>query len=173
MYNLSWDITNYLRSLFDDIDHNKDGNINFDELYEALRKGQPNSKFDRQTVETLLEKYDSDYDNEINFDEFYNLFGTINQQYGEFLDIDVDGSGSIDQAELRNLFVRRRLNFSPAFFQFLFNGIFARTSSNRITFDIYVRLVARFDKLYADYREKGNREQEFENYVRMKFFKHF
>lgn len=171
-----WNEGDYLKSLFDDIDHNNDGHINFNELYEALRKGQPNSRFDQMTVKILLDKYDRNHDNEISFDEFYNLFVGINEQYNEFLDTDVDGSGSVEMNELNELLRKRRLTFSSSFYHFLFAGIFSRIQSNRITFDIYVRLIARLDKLLFDYNRQSHghkRENDFESFVRANFFQSF
>ena len=54
----SFDDKSYLRSIFNDIDTNRNGSINGQELHEALRKGQPISEFDYNTVIVLLQKYD-------------------------------------------------------------------------------------------------------------------
>ena len=53
-----FDEKSYLRSIFNDIDTNKNGSLNAQELHEALRKGQPISQFDYNTVVVLLQKYD-------------------------------------------------------------------------------------------------------------------
>ena len=54
----SFDDKTYLRSIFNDIDTNRNGSINGQELHEALRKGQLISQFDYNTVIVLLQKYD-------------------------------------------------------------------------------------------------------------------
>ena len=41
------------------------GEISFDELYEALKKGQPNMQFDKKTVQLLLSQFDKNNDNDI------------------------------------------------------------------------------------------------------------
>jgi hypothetical protein len=56
--NSNFDDKNYLRSIFNDIDLNRNESINAQELHEALRKGQPISQFDYNTVLVLLQKYD-------------------------------------------------------------------------------------------------------------------
>lgn len=167
-----WNERDYFKKIFDDIDHNHDGQINFFELYEALKRGQPTSKFDPNTVKVLLNKYDSDHDNEISFNEFYNLFVGINEQMNAFLDIDMDSSGSIDMNELNRLLKSRRMEFSPSFFNFLFNDLNRRLGINKITFDIYVRLIARIDKLKNDFQQQ-NINQNFENYIKTHFFINF
>lgn len=170
---LRWNETDYLRSLFDDIDHNKDGHINQAELSEALRKGQENSQFDEKTVRILLDKYDHNGDNEISFDEFNCLFVGLNEQYNEFLDTDTDQSGSIEPDELHQMLSRRMgVAFSPSFYQFLFQGIAVHTHSNRITFDLYVRLIARLDKLAYDYNSLVH-GLDFEEFARNNFFLNF
>jgi hypothetical protein len=85
-----WDIRNYLRQIFDEIDTNRNGQIAVTELHEALRRGQPNAQFDPRTVSILIEKYDRNRNGQIGFDEFYDLFVGINNQYNEFLDMDRD-----------------------------------------------------------------------------------
>ena len=113
-----------MRSIFNDIDLNRNESINAQELHEALRKGQPISQFDYNTVLVLLQKYDRqnnwifiiirllknvicilinslrNRDGAITFDEFYQLFIDLNNQYNEFLDTDVDFSGTIDSKEM-------------------------------------------------------------------------
>lgn len=122
--NSNFDDKNYLRSIFNDIDLNRNESINAQELHEALRKGQPISQFDYNTVLVLLQKYDRqnnwifiiirllknvicilinslrNRDGAITFDEFYQLFIDLNNQYNEFLDTDVDFSGTIDSKEM-------------------------------------------------------------------------
>jgi Ca2+-binding EF-hand superfamily protein len=158
--------------MFDDIDHNHDGSINFFELYEALKKGQPSSQFDPNTVRILLAKYDSNRDNEINFEEFYQLFIGINEQMNEFLDLDADSSGTIEANELNQLLKNRRLRFSGELLAFLFDGIQRTTGSPKVTFDIYVRLIARLDNLISQHKASRS-NQNLENYLKLNFFVYF
>jgi Ca2+-binding EF-hand superfamily protein len=144
----NWDERKYFQSLFNDIDHNLDGKINFNELHEALKRGQPNSEFDPITVGFLLSKYDNDHDNEINFEEFYHLFVGVTEQFNEFLDIDRDSSGFIDSIELNEAMRRRGFSCSPNLYSYLCHEITRMYNKQRgISFDLYVRIIARFDYL--------------------------
>jgi Ca2+-binding EF-hand superfamily protein len=160
--------------MFNDIDSNRDNNITAQELHQALRKGHSSSEFDPYTVTVLLEKYDSNHDSQITFDEFARLFNDLNGQLNEFLDFDSDNSGAIDGRELGNIMRRKSYNFSPDLYNFVAGEIARRSGKPGITFDTYVRVIARFDFL----RNQFNRAQtqnsmlapNLETYVRNSFF---
>lgn len=153
------------------MDLDRNGYISFDELYRALRDGQP-SEFQRETVKLLLNKYDSDRDDRISFQEFKNLFLGINNQYNEFLDIDQDFSGVIDMSELSAYFRTKGFNFANRFFIFLMDSIAHRTGSRSINFDIYLKVRARFDQLNAEYQRHRVTEEK-ETYFGRNFFQKF
>jgi hypothetical protein len=52
-----WDERTMYKKMFDEIDHNSDSRINFQELHSALIKGNPNSQFDQKTARILLNKH--------------------------------------------------------------------------------------------------------------------
>ncbi len=166
-----WDSSHHLRQSFDVMDIDRNGYISFEELYNALRDGQP-SEFHRETVKLLLNKYDSDRDYKISFEEFNNLFIGINSQYNEFLDIDQDFSGSIEMSEMKSYFRTKGFNFPDRFYIFLIDSIASRTGSRSINFDIYLKLRARFDQLNAEYqRNRVNDDKE--TYFGRNFFQKF
>lgn len=172
-----WNETAYLKRIFDDIDHNHDGRISGQELHGALRKGQENQEFDAHTVGALLKKYDTNNDNEINFNEFHSLFSEINRFYNEFLDIDLDMSGSIDSRELASALHRKGYGFSQDFFNWLFFELSKTTGRQAISFDIYVRVITKFDKMRTDFKNMPqNRNSpninigQLEQFVRQYFF---
>ncbi len=169
--NIRWDEYSFLRKLFDDIDSNRDNNITAQELHQALRKGHSSSEFDPYTVTVLLEKYDSNHDNQITFDEFSRLYNDLNGQFNEFLDFDSDNSGSIDGRELGNIMRRKGYNFSPDLYNYIVYEISRRSGKNGVTFDTYVRVIARFDHLRNVYnRTNMQSSMPLENYVRNNFF---
>jgi Ca2+-binding EF-hand superfamily protein len=155
LFRKRWDERKYFKKLFDDIDHNHDGEINFQELHQALKKGQENSEFDPKTVQILLQKYDQNHDNEISFDEFYSLFIGINNQFNEFLDIDEDFSGTIDSHELANALRKKSYNFSDMFYKYLTDEM-SKRMHRAITFDMYVRVIARLDYLRQEYNKNNS-----------------
>lgn len=153
-----------------DYDHN--GFISFDELYTALKNGQPTSEFGRDTVKLLLNKYDNNNDNQISFKEFNDLFIGINNQFNDFIDIDTDFSGSIDINELAQYFQTKGFNFNPNFYRFVMETISRRTGSNVVNFDIYLKIRARFDQLNAEYQRTRSRDNK-EHFFGTKFFLQF
>ena len=118
----------------------------------------------------LLEKYDRDRDGQVVFDEFNSLFGDLNSQYNEFLDFDTDNSGTIDGRELTNIMRRKGHNYSPDLFQYVAGEIARRSGKPGISFDTYVRCVARFDFLRNQYQRSGQNSMPLEAYVRNYFF---
>jgi Ca2+-binding EF-hand superfamily protein len=181
--NNEWDISNYLKQIFNDIDKNNDGSISSIELHEALRRGSSTSQFDQRTIEILLKKYDENNDGEISFTEFHALFMAINDYFNEFLDIDNDSSSTIDSNELA-MALRQRdyLNISHHVLDFIINSISSKHGSNGITFDLFVRVLARFDTIKDDYdrfmietqKSGDNRDAyTFDSFVKNYFFYNF
>lgn len=172
MSNQRFDERAYLQKLFSEIDSNRDGRITGQELHEALRRGQPTSDFDPYTIQTLIEKYDSDRDNQISFQEFNSLFGHLNAQLNEFYDFDADNSGSIDGRELGNILHRKGYQFSPDLFNYIVYEISRRSGKPGVTFDTYVRVIARFDFLRDQYHRNPQlqRSVPLEKYIRDSFF---
>lgn len=168
--NSNWDERNYLKKLFDEIDHNRDGQISVQELHQALKRGQPMFDFDPFTVQYLIQKYDNNRNNEICLQEFQDLFVGLNMQFNEFLDIDRDSSGFIDSRELASAMHRKGFNFSPEIFEYIVSEISRRSGKQGISFDIYVRLAARFEALRNEYNRMPVKNMPLEMFVRSKFF---
>lgn len=170
-----WNERKFFQEIFNDIDHNHDGRINFTELHEALLRGMPNSQFDAKTVKVLLDKYDNDNNGEIDFSEFYNLFIGINSQYNEFLDIDEDFSGLIDSKELTSSLAKKGYNLNGQFIDGLMYQInrYSSRSKDGASFDMYVRIVARLDKLKSNFSKKTSDRGSFENFIIQNFFIEF
>jgi len=170
----TWDDRKYFKEIFNDIDHNNDGKINFRELHEALIRGQANSEFDQKTVRILLNKYDRDHDNEIDFSEFYNLFIGINNQFNEFLDYDQDFSGTIDSGELANALGKKGYNLNNNFIDALIREVNRYCGGkNSVSFDLYVRIIARIDHLRDIFHQSKLDRSHFENFIKEKFFLEF
>ena len=169
--NKPWDERAYLKGLFDEMDRNRDGRIATQELHEALRKGQGNAEFDPYTVSVVLQKYDRDHDGQIEFNEFFDLYNGLTGQFNEFLDFDADNSGSIDGRELTNIMRRKGYNFSPDLFNYVVYEISRRSGKNGVSFDTYVRVIARFDFLRTQYNSnKQLQNMPLEAYIRNSFF---
>lgn len=162
--------------MFDEIDFNSDSRIGLSELHRALVKGNPDSQFDQKTAKLLLEKYDKDKDSEIDFNEFNSLFDGINNQYNEFLDFDKDSSGTIDSSELTSLLSKKGYNLNKEFIESLMNAIYRYTGRrNSVTFDLYVRIIARIDHLRNNYNHQYRHQTllSFQSYLSEAFFLDF
>ena len=170
------DSKNIYKQMFDEIDFNSDSRIGLSELHRALVKGNPDSQFDQKTAKLLLEKYDKDNDSEIDFNEFNSLFEGINNQYNEFLDFDKDSSGTIDSSELTSLLSKKGYNFNKEFIESLMNAIYRYTGQrNSVTFDLYVRIIARIDHLRNNYNHQYRHHTllSFQKYLSEAFFLDF
>lgn len=125
-------------------------------------------------MKILLKKYDRDGDNEIDFDEFYNLFVGINNQYNEFLDYDQDFSGTIDSSELTNSLKRKGYNLNSNFIESLIREVNRYSGGkNDVSFDLYVRIIARIDHLRSIFNQHKHDRSNFENFIKEKFFMEF
>jgi Ca2+-binding EF-hand superfamily protein len=133
-----WDTKTFLRSIFNEMDVNRDNSITASELQIALRRGQ-GSDFNLKTVELLMSKYDKNGDREISFDEFYDLYTNLNDEYENFLMTDTDDSGQIDANEFTTTMNNKGYYFSFKFFKFIVDEISKHTGINGIKFDNYIR----------------------------------
>ena len=156
------------------MDDNKDGSITNIELQTALKKGQCVADFNIKTINLIISKYDKNGDGEISFDEFYNLFLTLNEEFENFLMMDADGSGEIDQDEFMSAMKNKGFTLTKKFYQFIFEEIYRHTRSKGIKFDNFIRMTARFDYL-RDYYNKTTYFHKFplESYLKNTFFQDF
>lgn len=164
----SWNQTEYLQEIFRDVDVNNDGTITINELHAALIRGQPSSQFDIITVQLLVRKYDTNHDGVINFEEFENLFNYLNEEYVKFLLADSDGNQTIDAKELNDFFLKRGFSFDSSFSKYIVNTIKLNTQ-NDITFDQFIRIMARVENLFEFYKNSSNNLSE----IQEAFFNEF
>ena len=103
------------------------------------------------------------------------LFIGFNNQYNEFLDYDKDFSGSIDSIELTQLLANKGFNLNRHFIDSLMNEVTKNTGrSNSVSFDLYVRIVARIDHLRSCFNQNHlNRRENFQNFLAQNFFLEF
>ncbi|CAF1017469.1 unnamed protein product, partial [Brachionus calyciflorus] len=149
--NTNWNFKDYLKTIFNEIDINKDGSISSNELQHILKNVQSNASFDPKTVYLLIKKYDRNGDNEINFEEFYDLYNNLNEEFETFLLTDIDGSGSIDSREFAELLKSKGYDFSHMFYDYFFRELYRFSHKNTIEFDIYIRVSTRLDYLVKHY----------------------
>lgn len=126
-------------------------------------------------MQLLLSQYDKNNDNEISFQEFNNLFMYINEQYNDFLDIDLDFSGFIDGQELASALINKGyVSLSTQFFEDLVKEIKKFTKTNGISFDVFIRIIARMNKLNDQFKKSSDYNVlHLEDYLKKKFFLKF
>lgn len=169
-----WDPRSYLRNIFKEMDLNGDGSITAVELQRALRRSLAGSEFSIKTVELLIAKYDVNGDKEISFEEFFDLFNSLNEEYENFLMMDTDGSGSIDQAEFTDAIMRKGHEFSHEFFKYIMDEVYRKTGQYGIQFDNYIRIAARFEFLCKTYKNTPYyHKHPLESYLKKTFFQDF
>ena len=159
-----------LKRLFDDVDTDKSGKISFKELHKALKRGQPNSQFEKITVKLIITRFDANNDGEIDFDEFVLVYDYLTEQFEEFLMIDEDMNGTIEVSELEKAMNAKGHELSRKFYEFIVETVKTFTLTG-ITFDNYCRIEARFCQLYKDYSAKVNGPLEM--YLMKNFFLNF
>ncbi len=168
-----WNYSNYLRKLFNDVDVDGNGHITVAELHEALKRGQSSSYFDAKTVELFVAKYDKDGDGEIDFHEFKDLFIYLNDEFEKFLTIDLNGNGSIDVYELANALNQDYSSFRHDLYDFIVTNIESHRPHG-ITFDIFCRVLVRFNYLRAQYTKiPYYNKTPLDEYMRKTFFVQF
>jgi Ca2+-binding EF-hand superfamily protein len=162
--------------IFDQIDLNRDGRINFNEMSDMLKKTYSIPRFDSYAVNVLIERYDRDGDKQIDFGEFFELFNGINGLHKEFLDADFryDANGHIDARELNNIFKSKGYSFGIDLYHYVVSEMSRGSSSHGLKFDKYIGIMARFEFLINKYNRcfKKNEKSpdELEKYLRAKFF---
>lgn len=126
-------------------------------------------------MQLLLSQYDKNNDNEISFQEFNNLFMYINEQYNDFLDIDLDFSGFIDGQELASALINKGyVSLSTQFFEDLVKEIKKFTKTNGISFDVFIRIIARMNQLNDQFKKSSDYNVlHLEDYLKKKFFLKF
>ena len=126
-------------------------------------------------MQLLLSQYDKNNDNEISFQEFNNLFMYINEQYNDFLDIDLDFSGFIDGQELASALINKGyVSLSTQFFEDLVKEIKKFTKTNGLSFDVFIRIIARMNQLNDQFKKSSDYNVlHLEDYLKKKFFLKF
>ncbi len=158
--------------MFNEIDSDKDGYINEHELLEALRRGQPDSNFDKKTISILMEKYDKNQDKTISSAEFKDLFFYLNNEYEKFIMNDEDGNGSIDSDELIKCLIKHSSYTLNDDFKNFVRSELKENNKYKITFDHYCRLIIKFDYLKNNF-ENSSKKEPFQQYLKRTLFHNF
>eukprot|EP00009_Paramoeba_aestuarina_P002657 CAMPEP_0201515068 /NCGR_PEP_ID=MMETSP0161_2-20130828/6732_1 /ASSEMBLY_ACC=CAM_ASM_000251 /TAXON_ID=180227 /ORGANISM="Neoparamoeba aestuarina, Strain SoJaBio B1-5/56/2" /LENGTH=226 /DNA_ID=CAMNT_0047911787 /DNA_START=104 /DNA_END=784 /DNA_ORIENTATION=+ len=96
------EIKSALRAAFDEIDTNKDGRIDQDELHQGLKKS--GHTFSKRVIKRMM-MFQLYQHNEVkigalSFEQFVGLSGFLNMMKGSFDSLDGDKNGTIDDKEM-------------------------------------------------------------------------
>ncbi|RZC40363.1 peflin, partial [Asbolus verrucosus] len=103
---------------FNSVDKDRSGQINWQELQNALINGQGNN-FSDTACKLMIGMFDADRTGTIDINEFQQLFGYINQWLAVFKNYDRNQSGHIEENELAQALQQMGFKFSPDFIKFL------------------------------------------------------
>jgi Ca2+-binding EF-hand superfamily protein len=170
----SWNVTEYLQSIFNNFDSDHNGSITANELLVALSKTHHMFNFDPKTVDFMLKKFDANNDNRISFSEFVQLYSFINDELSKFLMCGASSTGTIDINQFSNLLSSRGVRINPQTSNYIVSNV-EQTLQKRITFDVFCRVSARYDYLSNAYHQmqKQFASQSFEQYLTNNFFAEF
>ena len=100
----------------------------------------------------------------------------LNNQYNEFLDFDADSSGSINNAEMTNYLQKKGFAFSPQLYSYILGRFTAPNGQANISFDFFVRILARFEHLKYEFqnlpqnKNKSYNNTQLEKFIGQHFF---
>ena len=98
---------NHLKQLFEEIDTNKSGTLNINEIREGINKMEKDKEIDEEEKERIINSLDTDKSSKIEYNEF--LAACLEQKVylreenllNAFMMLDLDGSGKISKAEIK------------------------------------------------------------------------
>ncbi|KAK3884810.1 hypothetical protein Pcinc_010938 [Petrolisthes cinctipes] len=124
-----------IASWFRAVDQDNSGQINAQELRQALQNGNW-SQFSDEACRLMISMFDRDRSGTINLQEFSQLFTFINQWTEVYRRYDRDNSGTIDEGEMNSALQQMGYRLSPQFVGFLVTKFSPRT--RRVTLDNFI-----------------------------------
>ncbi|XP_018025518.1 programmed cell death protein 6-like [Hyalella azteca] len=129
---------NYLLSVFQNVDQDRSGTIDAQELQTALSNGHF-TPFNLDTVRLLIGMFDKANRNVIMFEDFIHLWKFLLDCHHAFLSFDQDNSNNINKEELKTcLTTAFGYSFSEPFIDVLVQK-FDRTGEGVIYFDDFIQ----------------------------------
>ena len=154
------------------MDSNGNALISLNELHDALKKAELDTKFEIKTVKLIVELFDMNSDGQIGFNEFQRVFQYLNNEYLAFLEIDENNNGHIEGSELHSALVSKKCQIHSNFSRFIVNEF--DKVQQKITLDLYCRISVRLALLREAYsKDERNQFQSIEIYLKENFFEQF
>lgn len=145
-----------VQNFFSQVDKDRSGKINSQELQQALINGK-GQQFSDQACNLMISMFDADRSGTIDVYEFEKLFNYINQWLSCFKAYDRDGSGAIEEAELGQALTQMGFRFSQPFIQFLISV----NDPNRreIAVDQFIVLCIKVQRFTDAFRQRDTQQQ--------------
>lgn len=137
-------------SWFHAVDQDNSGQINAQELSQALQNGSW-SRFSDESCRMMINLFDNDHTGTINLHEFGQLFNFINQWIGAYRRFDRDNSGTISEAEMTSALQQMGYNLTPQFVGFLVSKFAPRT--RQVTLDNFIVANIQIQRLTNAFRK--------------------
>lgn len=145
------------QNFFSQVDKDRSGKINAQELQIALVNGK-GQNFSDQACNLMISMFDTDRSGTIDVYEFDKLFTYINQWLNCFKAYDRDQSGAIEEAELSQALTQMGFRFSPQFVQFLI-AVNDPTNKREISVDQFIVLCVKVQRFTDAFRQKDTQQQ--------------
>ncbi|KAL5289479.1 PEF1 family protein [Megaselia abdita] len=142
---------------FTNVDRDRSGKINAEELKSALINGQ-GEHFSDNSCKLMISMFDKDASGTIDIYEFEKLFNYVNQWLQVFKSYDRDSSGHIDQSELTQAFTQMGFTFSPEFITFLVKKL-DPIQNSRISVDNFIVVCVRLQRFTEAFRVRDTEQK--------------
>ncbi|KAG5676916.1 hypothetical protein PVAND_006715 [Polypedilum vanderplanki] len=143
-------------NVFAQVDRDRSGKINSNELQQALITGR-GQQFSDTACTLMISMFDADRSGTIDVYEFEKLFNYVNQWLACFKAYDRDGSGAIEEAELYAAFQQMGFRFSQQFIQFLI-AINDPVNRREISVDQFIVLCVKIQRFTDAFRQRDQQQ---------------
>lgn len=144
-----------VQNFFNQVDKDRSGKINANELSQALINGK-GQQFSDSACNLMISMFDADRSGTIDVYEFEKLFNYINQWLSCFKAYDRDSSGAIEETELGQALTQMGFRFSPQFIQFL---IGVNGNGREIAVDQFIVLCIKIQRFTDAFRQRDSQQQ--------------
>lgn len=145
------------QNFFNQVDKDRSGKINAQELQTALVNGK-GQNFSDQACVLMISMFDMDKSGTIDVHEFEKLFNYINQWLNCFKAYDKDQSGGIEEAELMQALSQMGFRFSQQFVQFLIQ-VNDPVNRREISVDQFIVLCVKVQRFTDAFRQRDPQQQ--------------
>jgi len=142
----------WLQNVFAQVDKDRSGQINAQELQSALSNGTW-KPFEINTVKLFIGMFDKTGKGTIDLEEFKLLWKYVTDWLNCFRSFDRDGSGNIDSSELKAALTTFGYRLSDSFYSLLMKK-FDREGREVIYFDAFVHLCVTLQTITTSFRNR-------------------